>query len=222
MGELNIRHRVSMAEPVFEDREDAGRALAAYIPAPRGEISLVLALPRGGIPVAAPLAQCLAAPLEVVVARKLPIPDSPEMGFGAVAVDGTFEVNRDAVSMVGLSRAEIERIADRVAAEVRRRARVYAQSDEPPDVVSKHVYMVDDGLATGYSVLAAVRMVRKGKPESVTLCVPVSPVDSLELVRDRFDAVYCLYAQEMSPFAVASFYLDFHDLDDDEVIRYLR
>ena len=186
------------------------------------EPSIVLALPRGGIPVAAPIAEALDAEFTAVLARKLPIPDSPEMGFGAVAIDGSRVINEAVVYDFRISESQVDRVAEQVNREVRRRAEEYVGSDSPPDVNGKHAFMVDDGLATGYSMLAAVKMVRKGNPLSVTLCVPVSPIRSIHTVEEHFDRVYCLAAQERSPFAVASFYADFHDLSDEEVIAILE
>ncbi len=139
------------------------------------------------------------------------------MGFGAVAIDGTSVLNERVVSEYGISKREAEAIAQRVKEEVIRRAKEYLGDDWRPEVQGMDVYMVDDGLATGYSVIAAASMIRKLEPRSLILCVPVSPVDSVHAVRAYFDKIYCLIAQERGPFAVASFYEDFHEMSDDEV-----
>jgi putative phosphoribosyl transferase len=172
--------------------------------------------------VARALATVLCAPLDPLFARKLPIPASPEMGFGAIAIDGSLVLNDWVVSSFGIGERTIRSVARDVRREVERRAHVYGADGERPDVQGKRVYIVDDGLATGYTAMAGAKMVRANSPSSVTLCVPVSPVDSISTVQPHFDEIHCLIAQESHPFAVASFYRDFHDLSDREVIRILR
>jgi putative phosphoribosyl transferase len=221
MARLNIQYRVRSPFFAFRDRTEAGRALVAYMkPKPEPD-ALVLGLPRGGVAVGAPLADAVGAPLEPLVVRKLPIPISPEMGFGAVAIDGTRVLNDRAVASFGLTDEVINRITDDVMAEVRRRATEYVGSDRPPDIEGKDVYIVDDGLATGFTAIVGARMARRHKPSSLTLAVPVSPADSIAAVENLFDEVYCLYVQESYSFAVASFYRDFHDMTDAEVQRFL-
>jgi predicted phosphoribosyltransferase len=169
-----------------------------------------------------PVAEALGAPLSLVLVRKLPIPISPEMGFGAVTIDGTSILNERVVSEYRLSKREIEAITQRVKEEVIRRGKEYLGNDWKPEVRGMDVYMVDDGLATGYSVIAAASMIRKLEPRMIVLCVPVSPVTSVDAVRPYFDEIYCLIAQDRGPFAVASFYGDFHEMTDDEVREVLE
>lgn len=222
MPDIHIGERVVRPQPVFSDRRAAGDALAAFMAPGPGADALVLALPRGGVLVGEALARGLKARLEAAVARKLPVPWSPEMGFGAVACDGSLVLNRALREELGLSCVEVERIAERVRAEVRRRVRLYTGREAPPEVAGRSVVLTDDGLATGYTMLAAAEMVRRGGPRRMVLGVPVSPADSLEEVAPSFDEVWCLVVQEAPPFAVASFYEDFHDLSDEEVIAALR
>jgi predicted phosphoribosyltransferase len=169
-----------------------------------------------------PVAEALGAPLSLVLVRKLPIPISPEMGFGAVTIDGTSVLNERVVSEYDVSKREIEAITQRVKGEVIRRAKEYLGDEWKPEVRGMDVYMVDDGLATGYSVIAAASMIRKLEPRMIVLCVPVSPATSIDAVRPYFDEIYCLIAQERGPFAVASFYEDFHEMTDDEVREVLE
>jgi putative phosphoribosyl transferase len=221
MAELRIEHRVRHPFLAFDDREAAGRALAEFLcPAPRPK-PMVLALPRGGVAVGAPFARALGAALLPLVVRKLPIPAAPEMGFGAVAIDGTRVLNESVVRGFGIPEADVERITGEVMLEVRRRARAYVGSEEPPDVRGCSVFIVDDGLATGFTAIVGARMVRRRGPASLALAVPVSPADSIAVVAEHFDEIHCLCVQESHPFAVASYYRDFHDLRDDEVRRYL-
>lgn len=208
---------VPMPYPAFRDRAEAGRRLAEALELAPDPRAVVLAVPRGGVPVAAPVARALGVPLELLFVRKLPIPTSPEAGFGAVTLDGSAVLNEPLVRSCGLSSSEVERIVAEVRDEVRRRAQEYAGHERPPAVEGKRVYMVDDGLASGYTMLAAARMVRRRKPRSMTLCVPVSPDHSLERAEPYFDEIVCLIAQKHVPFAVASFYRSFPDLTDAEV-----
>lgn len=217
MTDLKVYKRVYEPFLAFRNRSDAGLRLAEFFyPAPQ-ENSIVLALPRGGVPVAEPLAHSLGARLDLVLVRKLPLPHNPEAGFGAVTIDGTRVLNDPMVERFGISSNEIERVTAHVTEEVRRRAREYTGSEHVPDVGGLHAYLVDDGLATGYTAVAAAMMLRKRGPRSLTLCVPVSPWDTLLTVGPHFDRIRVLFVQERSPFAVASFYEDFHDFTDAEV-----
>jgi putative phosphoribosyl transferase len=217
-----IKKQVLWPFPEFRNRRDAGAALAEFLNRGPQENSVVLALPRGGIPVAEPLAARLKAPLELALVRKLPTPRSPEMGFGAVAIDGSRILNESMLQYMRISESQIESITDEVLREVRRRAREYVGHDSPPSVEDMDVYLVDDGLATGYTAIAAAKMVRNRNPKSLILCVPVSPRSSIRAVRPYFDEIYCLITQASNSFAVASFYTDFHDMSDEEVREILR
>jgi putative phosphoribosyl transferase len=218
----HIGATVAHPPPAFRDRRDAGRMLAEFVdPDPRMDWVL-MALPRGGVPVADPIAEFLEVPIELAIARKLPIPTSPEAGFGAVALDGSTALNEDMLQALYLSERQINAIAEEVREEVRRRAREYLGHDNLPELSGKHVMLIDDGLATGYTMIAAAKMVRKLEPGRIVLAVPVSPVGSIRAVEEYFDDIHCLIAQTTTPFAVASFYLDFHDLSDGEVRKILR
>lgn len=214
---LHIQTKVVYPRQVFSDRFDAGRKLAAYLDGKPDPEAVVLAIPRGGIQVAVAVSDMLQAPIMPVFVRKLPIPSSPEAGFGAVAADGSTSINEEMRRYAGISDSEIEEIKTRVLAEVRRRAKAYAGTEEPPDVAGKNIYLVDDGLATGYTMVAAARMAAAGGPRTLTLAVPCSPADSLATVEPYFNDIYCLVSQEGPFFAVAAFYDDFTDLSDDEI-----
>ena len=222
MTEIHTQKVVFRPFVAFKDRQEAGQRLADYVNPSDTSESLVLALPRGGVPVAVALAKRIGAPLQPVLVRKLPIPSSPEMGFGAVAIDGSRILNAPVVEYYRVTEKEIESITAEVREEVRRRARAYVGHDLAPPAEGRVVYMVDDGLATGYSMIAAATMVRKLNPRRVVLAIPVSPYRSILAVRSYFDSIFCLFAKEVGPFAVASYYEDFHDLSDDEVTEILR
>jgi putative phosphoribosyl transferase len=213
---------VPAPETAFRNRFEAGEALAEFMAPGPDPMAIVLAVPRGGVPVAEGLARALRAPLDIALVRKLPLPRWPEAGFGAVAIDGSTVLNEDLIAVHQLSPRVIERVKNEVLAEVRRRAHEYRDDDQPPAVSGRNVYLVDDGLASGYTMIAAVKMARNGGARSVTVCVPVSPVLSIERISPFVDHVHCLIAQEEDGFAVASFYADFHDLTDEQVREITR
>lgn len=222
MANIHTYRFVDRPVAAFEDRRHAGVALTDFISPEPSNTAMVLCLPRGGVPVGAPLAERLGVRPVPVPVRKLPIPSSPEMGFGAVTLDGTRVLNDAVVEGFGITQNEIESVTEEVLGEVRRRAKEYSGTVEPPPVKDKDVYIVDDGLATGYSMIAAAGMILSLGPRSLTLAVPVSPVRSLHAVESYFRTMYCLYAQTSGSFAVASFYQSFPDLTDDEVRYILR
>lgn len=201
----------------FKDREDAGRRLADEYGGPREDV-VALGIARGGIPVAYPIARELGGVLDVVTARKLPIPWSPEMGFGAIAPDGSLVLNEEVTPQLRLSAEEVDGIAQKVLAEVRRREEVYRGGRSPADIAGRNVILVDDGLATGYTMIAAIEMVKKQQAAYVTVAVPVSPADTARRIEPMVDTLLVLHVAHTYSFAVASFYRDFHDMKDSEVL----
>lgn len=202
---------------IFADRRDAGRQLAEKLLQFGGKDTIVMAIPRGGVPVGYEIAHRLSVPLDLIIPRKLPIPWNPEAGFGAIAPDGTVVLNDEMVSYLGLSPDDISGIEQAVLKEVRRRVREY-RGDRPfPDLKGKTVIIVDDGLATGYTMIAAVRAIKKQSPGRVIVAVPVSPESSIDRLKDEADDIVFLVSQKWGPFAVASYYESFPDLTDDEV-----
>jgi putative phosphoribosyl transferase len=206
---------------LFRDRRGAGRRLGQRLLPYRERDPIVLAIPRGGVPVGYEVSGALGCPLDVIVPRKLPIPWSPEAGFGAIMPDATRVVNERMVRQLGLSADEIVEIAQEVLVEVRRREKAYRGDRPPPALEGKTAILVDDGLATGYTMIAAVRAVRKRGPASVIVAVPVTPRSSAQEVGREADEVIALHISDEYPFAVASFYAEFPDMRDGEVRRYL-
>jgi putative phosphoribosyl transferase len=206
----------------YKDRRQAGERLAQHLAEYRGRRTIVLGIPRGGVAVGVPIAEALEAELDVIVLRKIPIPWEPEAGFGAVTAEGDVILNEAMVRRLGLRQDEITRQAERVRAEVERRARAY-RGDRPfPELQGRPVIVVDDGLATGYTMIAALRSARVRGAEELICAAPVSPADSLEAVRPYADRVVCPLVTREYPFAVASFYERFPDMSDDEVRELLR
>jgi putative phosphoribosyl transferase len=158
--------------------------------------------------------------MDLTIPRKLPIPYNPEAGFGAVTPDGTVVLNDEMVRYLGLSKEEIDSIVMAVLDEVQRRVKVY-RDRAPLSPAGKTVIITDDGLATGYTMIAAVRDVKKNGPRKVIVAVPCSPRSSVERLSREADEVVCLYEQAAGPFAVASFYDHFPDLTDGQVLALL-
>lgn len=206
---------------IFFDRLEAGRRLAEAYSGPREDV-VVLGIARGGVPVGYPIAEDLGAALDVVTARKLPVPWSPETGFGAVAPDGSMVLNQEVLPALRLSREEIDAIASDVLAEVRRREKVYRGGMPPTPLSDRNVILADDGLATGYTMIASIEMARKAGAASVAVAVPVSPADTARRIEPLADRLLVIHVAHTYSFAVASFYRDFHDMEDSEVLELLE
>ncbi len=207
---------------MYKDRLQAGHVLADLLARYENQNAVVLAIPRGGVEVAFPIATRLRAPLDLVIPRKLPIPSNSETGFGAITADGSKVLNDDLISYIGLTNNEINEIAGDVLEEVKRREKRY-RGDKPfPDLTDRIAIIVDDGLATGYTALAAIDYVRKRQPKKVIMAVPVASKDAEMLVKSRVDEYICPLTSNRPWFAVASFYRRFSDLTDEEVLNCLK
>jgi predicted phosphoribosyltransferase len=201
----------------FRNRAEAGRALAARLGAYAGRDDvLVLGLPRGGVPVAAEVARALGAPLDVFLVRKLGVPGREELAFGAIASGGARVLNRDVVATLGIDAETVEEVVARERAELERRAAAYRGTSEPPDVRGRVVVLVDDGLATGASMRAAVEAVRELGPGRVVVAVPAAAPQTCEELAPAVDEIICLLTPEPF-FAVGMWYADFSETTDDQV-----
>jgi len=203
---------------IFKDRLDAGLKLAEKVGLPKE--SVIFAIPRGGVPVGYAISKALSLPFDIVVVRKLPIPWNPEAGFGAITLDGRVVLNPEFKGY--LSPKTIEEIARVVHQEVLRRNEVYRGGKGYKDLSGKVAVVVDDGFASGYTAIAAANFLRKFSPKALVAIAPVCPVHTKELLKEYYDEVYCLVESRELPFAVASFYEDFHYLSDEEVLSYVK
>ena len=207
---------------MFTDRKEAGQALAAALDIYREDV-VVLALPRGGVPVGYEIARALEAPLDVIVVRKLGAPGEPELGVGAV-VDGDHPqtvLNEEVIEALAVSPEYLANEIQAQLAEIRRRQEIYRKGRPAPQLAGRTVIVVDDGIATGGTVRAALRGVRRAAPAKLVLATPVAPLETVEALRTEVDDLVCL--ETPSDFeALGQFYHDFRQVGDEEVILLLE
>jgi predicted phosphoribosyltransferase len=204
----------------FRDRADAGAQLAVALERYRSERPVVLALPRGGVPVGAEIARVLDAPLDVIVVRKLGVPSQPELAMGAVGEGGALVVNDRVVRAAGVTSTQLARVEAREREEVEQRGRRFRGDRSTLQLVARTVIVVDDGIATGSTARAALQVARARGAARVALAVPVAPPDSLRELAEFADDVVCLAAPPAF-FAVGQWYDDFTQVSDAEVNRLL-
>jgi putative phosphoribosyl transferase len=201
----------------FRDRREAGQLLASLLRHlhDRADV-VVLALPRGGVPVAYEVALAIGAPLDVFAVRKLGVPGHEELAMGAIGSGGAYVLNYDLIDALGVTRGDIVRIAGREREELERRQHLYRDSRPYPDIEGKTVVLIDDGLATGASMLVAVNALRQKHPAQIIVAVPVAPPETCAMLREHADDVVCYETPE--PFGgVGAWYEDFSQTTDDEV-----
>lgn len=207
---------------MFSDRREAGRALARLLLRREDlEDPVVLALPRGGVPVGAEIARALDAPLDVLLVRKLGFPRQPELAMGAVASGGVQVMNPDVVGALPIPDELLQEVVERETRELERRERVYRGDRPVAEVRGRTAIVVDDGVATGSSMLAAIRALRVREPERIVVAVPVVPPDTVERLEREADTVIAVATPD--PFlAISVWYGDFPQLADEEVRRILE
>lgn len=198
----------------YRDREEAGALLGRILRDRAGRDPVVLALPRGGVPVGYQVARALDAPLDLMIVRKVGVPFQPELAAGAIASGGVLIVNPEVTPFV--SESELEAVARAEVAELERRERLYRGDRSPPDLTGRTVILVDDGLATGSTMRAAIEAARHSDPGEIVVAVPVAPAETIHRVATEADRVVCPATPE--PFrAIGLWYRDFHQVSDDEV-----
>jgi len=207
---------------VFKDRSHAGELLSKKLWKYKGEDAIVLAIPAGGVPVGYTIAVDLQLPLDLIVVRKLPIPSNPEAGFGALTTDGTIVLNELVVEELGLAKEEIDMYASKRMREIHERLEKFRGERPFPDLKEKIAIIVDDGLASGYTMTAAILSVRKHEPKRIVVAVPTAHLDALKKISPHTDEIICLNIRSGFLFAVADAYVNWYDLDDSEVIDYLK
>jgi predicted phosphoribosyltransferase len=223
MTEIHQIENLQDRSRVFKDRREAGETLARML-APRfGKIprAITLAIPAGGVPVGLSISRKLESDFDLLIVRKIQMPGNTESGIGAVTHEGSVFLNESLLARLDLPPDQIERQTAKVVAELERRNRLFRDSAPAADVGGKTVILVDDGLASGYTMLAAVFSVRKAGAGRVIIAVPTGPEHSVRLFESKVDAVYCANIRRGPYFAVADAYLDWHDLDLRQVVQML-
>ncbi len=206
---------------LFQDRRDAGQRLGLALARYREEDVLVLGIPRGGMVVAAEVAKILRAPLDLIIPRKIGAPNNPEVAIGALAPDGTMILDERMIAVLGLTEKEVSRLAEEVRSEIARRAEAYRGGRPAEEMAGKAVILVDDGIATGYTILAALQGIRKAGPARLVLAVPVAPADTVQTLSREVNEMVCLESPE-NFYAVGQYYLHFDQTEDVEVMALLR
>jgi putative phosphoribosyl transferase len=205
---------------LLRNRVEAGKQLAQALKT-ASENAIVLAVPRGGVVVGYEVARALGVPLDVIVTKKIGAPDNPELAIGAVAEDGTFILDEDLVERLGVSREYIKAEVERQRQEIQRRLVRYRGDVPYPSLKNREVIVVDDGVATGSTLKAALRLVRNKGAKTVTVAIPVGPADTIRELEKLADRVICLQTPE--PFyAIGQFYVDFAQTSDEEVTELLK
>jgi putative phosphoribosyl transferase len=219
LGNEMIVHEIA---PHFQDRHDAGQKLAQKLTAYQGNNTVVLAIPHGGVPIGIEIAQNLGAGLDLMVVRKIPMPSDPEAGYGAVTDDGTILLNEPLVARLGLTPAQIERQAQAVKAEIDQRKTRYQGKEPSFPLDGRTVFLVDDGLASGFTMLAAIESARRRGAGKVVVAVPVASASAFQRVEAKADVIISLIVAQTNYFAVAGFYYQWYDLTEKDVIGYLK
>lgn len=206
----------------FQDRTEAGQALATRLKAyaDRPDV-LVLGLPRGGVPVAYEIAAALHVPLDICLVRKLGVPGHKELAMGAIASGGVRVLNYDVVSWLGISSKTIDEVAAKELRELQRRDRAYRGDRPQPDVRDRTVILVDDGLATGSTMRAAISLIKPQRPAKLIVAVPVAPPEVCRTLQSEVDDVICLMTPE-NFYAIGVWYENFAQTTDEEVIALLK
>ncbi|MGC9453243.1 MAG: phosphoribosyltransferase [Phycisphaerae bacterium] len=208
---------------VFADRAEAGRTLAELLEGDyRGSDALVMAIPAGGVPVAVEMARELSLDLDVAVASKLTPPQNSEVGYGAVAWDGTFRMNRPLLAAMGLSDWQVQETLVKTNRKVHRRSEHLRGRRDWPDMTHRTVVLVDDGLATGFTMLVAVEAIRNAGASEVVVAVPTAHQDAANRLAAEARTVYVANLRSGATFAVADAYRRWRDIDEDEAARILR
>ena len=215
-----MRH--SSIEPVFENRYDAGRKLAEKLTEYSGQSVVVLGIPNGGVAVALGVALAIGSNFGLVISRKIPLPLSPEGGFGSITDDGTLILNEDAVKKAGLTQQQINYQVSKVRANIKERSLLYHKDRPPLSVTGRTVIIVDDGLASGYTMRAAIESLRHRRPEKIVAAVPVGPEHIVSEIRKVADRVVTCVLGTGSVFYVSDYYRHWHDITDSEVLSCLK
>jgi predicted phosphoribosyltransferase len=221
MGALIEKPGLKGKTSVFQDRHEAGAVLASHVADVIDPEGILLAIPAGGVPVGCPVAAENRIPMEVVIVRKIQIPGNPEAGFGAIGPDGEVLLNERIVEDLRLTGREIKAQVAKTRSVLKERERIFRRGRPRPELKGRQVILVDDGLASGYTMMAAVEFARQREAKQVIVAVPTGSQRTVNHLRSKTDILICLNVRGGPVFAVADAYRHWYDLDDEEVIRLL-
>lgn len=218
MEDKNLRNKIR----VFEDRSDAGKKLSLFLSDYKNSNSIVLAIPSGGVPIGKELADFLSVEFDLLIVRKIQIPWNPEAGFGAINLDGDVILNETLLRYLELSEDAIKSQIDKTREILGKRNELFRNSKPFPSLKNKTAIVVDDGLASGYTMVAGIEYVRKREPQKIIIATPTGSLRTVEKLSEIVDFIYCLNIREGYPYAVADAYKNWYDLRDEEVLRILK
>jgi putative phosphoribosyl transferase len=207
---------------VFPDRTAAGGLLAHKLEQYRGADGVVLAIPAGGVPVAAQIARSLQLPLDLIIVRKIQIPWNTEAGFGALAPDGQVFINEPLLQALDLAEEQVQAQLAMTRRNLEQREARFRGTRPFPDLTGKVALVVDDGLASGFTMLAALKFINRRHPSETVVVVPTGLLETVEFIRQAAPTVVCLNIRTRRPFAVAAAYRNWYDVPDEEVLEILR
>jgi putative phosphoribosyl transferase len=209
---------------IFRDRFEAGETLGSMLQPEYAHIDdgIVLAIPSGGVPIGIKLRDTLGLPFDLLIARKLQIPGNPEAGFGAMTLNGTVFLNKSLLATLRLTSTQIEDEKKRVGLELERRNVVFRGARPMPDLTGIRVILVDDGLASGFTMLASVDMAKKANARETIVAVPTAPQSAIDRLASEADAIYCADIRTGRFFAVAEAFRNWYDLSEKEVLELLQ
>ena len=207
---------------VFQDREDAGRKLSEFLLAYKGTDSIVLAIPAGGVAVAKEIKDALSVSLDLLIVRKIQIPWNPEAGFGAINLDGYVVFNEDLLRHLSLPERVITSQVEKTRETLKKRNLLFRGGKDFPSLKDKTVILVDDGLASGYTMIAAVEYAKKRNPSRIVIAVPTGSHKTVKKISPFVDVICCLNIREDYPYAVAEAYRNWYDVSDEEVLRIIN
>jgi len=208
--------------PKYRDRTDAGEVLASQLQEYRGKGLVVLAIPNGGVPVGAVIAEAIEAEFYVLIVRKLQIPDNPEAGFGALTSDGFLLLNYPLIERLGLTATQIEQQKGKALGSIRSRQHYFGRRSEVPSLHKRSVILVDDGLASGFTMDAAIQSAKSQGAEQIIVAVPTSSMTAYRRLKSQVDRIICPDVSRLQIFAVAHAYQHWYDLEEEEVLHILE
>ncbi len=211
----NLRNKVF----VFQDRTDAGKRLSQLLSEYKGSNTIVLAIPSGGVPVGKEISKTLSVDFELLIVRKIQIPWNPEAGFGAINLDGDVILNEPLLNSLELPEDMINAQIEKTKEILRKRNELFRKSSPFPSLMNKTTIIVDDGLASGYTMIVAIEFVKRRRPSKIIIAVPTGSYRTIRKISSLVDHLYCLNIREGYPYAVADAYKNWYDLSDEEVLK---